>query len=208
MNKIVIKAVFLIFLLIFPYHNNLSSQQNLDFISSQFPSQEAETWLQTQFDDSHSNEAKIKSTIDTYFKLKYESFILQQFREFNFLFNPQNSAAQELSNYEKNLLTLMIVAWNHQYINIIRYDYKPKYYNIFIKGKIASVSMWPNADIVHIDTPERIDCTPWTSHFLTMAWQDGCWYIQKDVTDDEWHFLYPLGTNFEKEIWFSSIYCG
>ncbi len=192
-------SAFLLLFLVFNMGCHVSKAQVPDIFSEYFPRVEAENWMRAQSDASLPEESKIKATVDTYFKLKCASLVDKKAYDFSFLFD-SGEEAQKNAQYEKNLIRLMMANWGLLGTGIVSYEYMPKYYKITIRKHRADVSMWPSTNIIHADTPERMDSMPWTLNFLSLFQRDGCWYVFTDTTDDEWHLLNPPNTDFANKI--------
>lgn len=76
---------------------------------AEFPKEYYAKWLEIQHDSSLNEEAKIKSTVDTYFIQKYESWMTAKLPDFGFLFNLGNTKAFEDYAYERGIHLVFLV---------------------------------------------------------------------------------------------------
>ncbi len=165
---------------------------------AEFPKEYYDKWLAAQRDPSLNEEAKVKSTIDTYFILKYESWKTGKLLDFGFLFDLGNTKAFEDYAYERGLHLVFLTGQSYWETPLVRYDYQPKYGKIKIEEQSSEVQVRPFAEIVRRNIG-RIETTPWANHELTLAKLDGTWLIRSLFTDDERHDIMPRGTDFSEE---------
>ncbi|MHB8094133.1 MAG: amidase domain-containing protein [Candidatus Aminicenantales bacterium] len=197
-NKIkILILIFCLFLGLLQTNTKLYSGQTVLAGEAEFPKEYYDKWLAAQRDPSLNEEAKVKSTIDTYFILKYESWKTGKLLDFGFLFDLENTKAFEDYAYERGILLCFIAGQRYFKSLLIRYDYKPTYLKANIDERIANVLIRPTAEIVQADTNGTIDTTPWTDHNLSLIILDGTWLIRSLFTDDEIHDTMPRGTDFD-----------
>ncbi|MHB8094136.1 MAG: hypothetical protein ACYDH0_04265 [Candidatus Aminicenantales bacterium] len=115
---------------------------------AEFPKEYYDKWLAAQRDPSLNEEAKVKSTIDTYFILKYESWKTGKLLDFGFLFDLGSTKAFEDYAYERGIHLVFLTGQSYWERLLIRYDYQPKYEKIKIEGQTAEVQVRPFAEIV------------------------------------------------------------
>ena len=102
---------------------------------------------QKQRDPSLETEAKTKSTVNTFFLARHESWVSGKLLDFEFLFDQSNPQAQEDYAYERGLMYYFLEAHTFRESLLYRYEYVPKFYEIKSNGREATVVMRPNAKI-------------------------------------------------------------
>jgi hypothetical protein len=163
-----------------------------------FSKKEYNDWLRKQRDPSLETEVKIKSTVNTFFLAKYESWVSGKLLDFEFLFDRVDSQAQEDYVYERGLMHYLLEGWKYIGNLLSHYEYEPKFYDLKIEGKKATVMMRPKAGIVHRKTPDVIDNGPWTDYIFKLEFVSDQWLIKSIRCNDELHEIYPHGTDFEQ----------
>ncbi|MHB8094134.1 MAG: hypothetical protein ACYDH0_04255 [Candidatus Aminicenantales bacterium] len=166
---------------------------------AEFPKEYYAKWLAAQRDPSLNEEAKVKSTIDTYFILKYESWKTGKLLDFGFLFELGNTKAFEDYAYERGVLLVYLAGQSYWGGLLARYDYLPTYRKLKIVDRDSEVLICPTAEIVHADTNGAVDTTPWTDHQITLEKIGGHWLIRSLSTDDEMHDSLPRGIDFNEK---------
>lgn len=162
------------------------------------PKKEYNDWLMQQGDPSLETETKIKSTVNTFFLVKYESWVKGRLLDFDFLFDQSNPQADEDYAYERGLMHYLLEGWKYIGYLLSHYEYQPKFYDLKIEGEKAIVMMRPKAGIVHRKTPDIINNGPWTDYIFKLEFLSGQWLIKSIHCNDELHESYPHGTNFEQ----------
>ena len=163
-----------------------------------YPENEATEWTTIQQDQNLSAEDKIKATINTYFTLKYESWKRGEILDFAFLVDLSDPQASEDYAFERGLLYYLITGWKFWNALLISYDYDLTYNRIEIDGDQAIVMVFPLAQIVHKDTPDKVDPHSWTMHNFSLIKKTDRWLIKSIDVKDENHDIYPQGTNFNE----------
>jgi hypothetical protein len=163
-----------------------------------FPKKEYNDWLNRQQDPFLETEAKIKSTVNTFFLIKYESWVNGALLDFALLFDQSDPQAQEDYAYERGLMHHLLEGWKYIGNLLSHYEYEPKFYDLKIEGKKAIVMMRPKAGIVHRKTPDVIHNGPWTDYIFKLEFVSGQWLIKSIHCNDELHEIYPHGTDFEQ----------
>ncbi len=163
-----------------------------------FPNEEYGDWLRMQLNPAFGNREKIISTINTFFILKYESWLKETLFDFGFLFDQDDAKALEDYAYERGLLHLSLEGWRYSNTLLESYQYEPNFYKVLIGKSEATVEMRPNAHLVHRHTQGRISSSPWTEHEISLILKGDRWLIKRIVCDDPVHNIYPHGSDFEK----------
>jgi len=167
-----------------------------------FPVEEYSAWLKVQVDPSIKDADKVAYTIDTFFNIKYKSWMKLELLDFGFLFDRHNAQGAEDYAYERGFYNLWMVAWrNPRYPrqSIDSYKYEPSYRQLSIDEDRATARVRPNATIVVSDTKETTS-TPWQEHTFTLIHKNDLWLIRSVVSHDEMRDVYPpgQGTDFQK----------
>jgi len=165
-----------------------------------FPGEKFEEWLKTQNDSTTGERGKIINTVNTFFIIKYESWLKEKLLDFGFLFNQTDSAAFEDYAYERGLLHLMLTAWLYSNSKTLlnHYDYDPTFCEVSISKNNAKVTMKPSTVVIFRDNPKNVYDGPWTEHAFELVNQNGCWLIQSIRCDDPTHNIHPRGSDFNK----------
>jgi len=165
-----------------------------------FPGEKFEEWLKTQNDSATGERGKIINTVNTFFIIKYESWLKEKLLDFGFLFNQTDSATFEDYAYERGLLHLMLTAWLYSNSKTLlnHYDYDPTFCEVSISKNNAKVTMKPSTVVIFRDNPKNVYDGPWTEHAFELVNQNGCWLIQSIRCDDPTHNIHPRGSDFNK----------
>ncbi len=163
-----------------------------------FPENEYNEWLRIQLDPNLEAEDKIKSTVNSFFLIKYESWVKGTLLDFGFLFDEANPQACEDYAYERGLMHYLLEGWKLIDNLLIVYEYTPKFYDLKTDGKKATVAMRPKASIFRRISPDREDNGPWTVYTISLELLSGHWLIRSIQCDDELHESCPHGTDFEQ----------
>jgi hypothetical protein len=154
-------------------------------------------WRQAQSNPDLKPEDRVKPTVNTFFIIKYESWVQGTLLDFSFLFDQTDPQAHEDYAYERGLMHYLLEGGKYGDNNLLlRYEYQPKFYDLKINEREATVVMRPKAGIVHRRAPQRVDNGPWTDYVFTLELAGGQWLIRKVLCDDELHEAYPHGTDF------------
>jgi hypothetical protein len=163
-----------------------------------FPAKEHNDWLKFQQDRSFGSEEKIKSTIETYFMLQYESWFRDELLDFGFLFEQDNSETYECYAHERGLLYLSLARWRYYNIQLKHYESTPDYMEFSLDSDGAKVKVWPSARIIHKDVPDIVTESPLDTQTITLVLRDNLWLIQNITSDDPERITYPRGTDFNE----------
>lgn len=163
-----------------------------------FPRKEHNDWLKLQQDQSVGFEEKIKSTIETYFMLQYESWFRDELLDFGFLFEQDNRETYECYAHERGLLHLSLKRWRYYNIQLKHYESTPDYIEFTSDSDTAEVKVWPSARIIHKDVPDEVTESPLHIQTITLVLRNNLWIIQNITSDDSVHNTYPRGTDFNE----------
>jgi len=161
-----------------------------------FPERLSADWHARQRDPKLDEEAKIKSTIETFFIIKYESWVKGELLDFGFLFDQADPRASEDYAYERSLMFYLLEGYKYADYLLARYDYRPNFYDLAIDGDKAKVAMRPKGTFVERKRPNKIENSVWTDYQFSLERLDGIWLIKSVSCDDENHAAYPHGTDF------------
>ena len=164
-----------------------------------FPKQEHDAWLQIQQNEDLETQNKIISTINTYFRLKFESWLRGTLLDFGFLFNLNDINAWNDYAYERGIFHVNITAWKLYNTLLTSYEYQPEFQKVVVDGDKALVHMFPEAQISTNLTPDRTDPTPWCDHKFELVLLGGQWVIQKITCFDPIYYADPRSTDFDEE---------
>jgi hypothetical protein len=192
------RFVLFLFLSIFLCPALFASQTTKLAGKATFPDKEYNEWRMTQFNPDLNAEEKIKSTVNTFFVIKYESWVKGILFDFDFLFDQSDAQAHEDYAYERGLMYLSLEAWKFQDSLLECYEYLPRFYEFKVDGQKATLIMIPEASIFFRTAPNMSVSGPWIDHMFSLELISGQWLIKKVSCDDERHEIYPHGTDFEK----------
>ena len=161
-----------------------------------FPEKEHKDWLDVQHNPNLGAEEKIKSTINTFFVLIYESRKRGILLDSGFLFEMDDVSAYEDYAYERGLLFLRITFERHINIKLHDYIYHPDYHKIEIIDVNANVEITPDADIMSSDSPNIVNTSAYADYSITLVFKENSWLIQDVFNDDEGHQSIPRGIDY------------
>jgi hypothetical protein len=153
-------------------------------------------WIQAQSNPDLKPEDKIKSTVNAFFIIKYDSWVQGTLLDFGFLFAQTDPQAYEDYAYERGLMHYLLEGWKYGNNLLLSYEYQPKFYDLKVNDQEATVVMRPKAGIVHRKMPQRVHNGPWTDYVFSLELTGGQWLIRKVLCNDENHEIYPHGTDF------------
>jgi len=156
-----------------------------------------EGWLQSQQQTSKA-EDRIKATVDTYYRLKYDSWLEETVYDFGFLFCTDDQNGRDTYAYERGRLQYLLAGWQLHDTLLKSYDYAPVYERVDVQGNRATVVVRPRARLAFRDTPERTDEYGTEPHQLVLARRNGRWLIQREEYSDELAPVLPCGTDFDE----------
>ena len=163
-----------------------------------FPDKQYTEWLKTQQDPSLEVAEKIKSTINTYLLLWYESWAQDLLFDFGFLFNKDMADAREEYAYQRGLLYLFMARMRYYDHRLTHYEYNPKFMEFIVDEKKATVKIWPDGYTVCNDTPDLIGPSMLDNQTLAIVQSGECWLIEGISSKAERQRLYPHGIDFDE----------
>jgi len=163
-----------------------------------FPDKEYKEWQTVQLNPDLNAEEKVKSTVNTFFIIEYESWVKGTLFDFSFLFNQTNPKAYEDYAYERGLMYYKLEAWKLRDNLLERYEYLPEFYEFKVEGQKAILIMRPNASIFHQTAPNMSVNSPWTDYKFSLVFLNDNWLIESIECNDEHREDLPHGTDFEK----------
>jgi len=163
-----------------------------------FPNENYEGWVETQNDPTIGERSKIINTVNTYFIIKYESWLKEMLLDFGFLFDQTDEVAFEDYAYERGLLHLMLTGWRYSNTLLNHYDYKPEFNKISLVKNNAKVIMRPHSTVIFRDDPNSMYEGASTDHEFELVSQNGNWLIQSIRCNDPAHNIHPRGSDFNQ----------
>jgi hypothetical protein len=153
-------------------------------------------WVQAQSNPDLKPEDKVKSTVNTFFIIMYDSWVEGTLLDFGFLFAQSDPQAYEDYAYERGLMHYLLEGWKYWNALLVSYDYHPKFYDLKVNEREATVAMCPKASIVIRRTPDSVNNGPWTDYVFSLESVSGQWLIRSVRCNDENHEAFPHGTDF------------
>jgi len=155
-------------------------------------------WVQTQLNPELKPEEKVKSTVNTFFIIKYGSWVQGTLLDFGFLFDQTDPQAYEDYAYERGLMHYFLEGLRYWNMLLLRYEYQPEFFDLKTSEREATVVMSPGASVIYRRAPDRVENGPWTDYVFTLELAGGQWLIRGVLCNDELHRVYPHGTDFEQ----------
>ena len=174
-----------------------------------FPEKEHKNWLDVQLNPNLGEEEKIKSTVNTFFILMYESRKRREILDAGFLFDLDNQSAYKSYAYERGLSFLKITGGTFWNIHLRDYDYKPIFYKFEVSENESTVEILPNAYIAYSDAPKGMyDKSSYGNYSIELILKENSWLILDVFCDDEGHQFSPPGGDYvvrAKSVLYSNI---
>lgn len=141
-------------------------------------------YKQVQSDARLTDEEKIKNTIDTYFKLRYESRKLLKPLDFSFLMadTPQ---AQEWDQRERDKREIELYNAALYRLNYLKYDYFIDYKDIELKDGRANVWLSESHEVVFEAIAPQVSKLDGLEHVIRLVDTEVGWVIVDDKYKDE-----------------------
>lgn len=155
-------------------------------------------WRLAQSNPDLKPEDRVKSTVNTFFIIKYDSWVQGALLDFDFLFAQTDPQAYEDYAYERGLMHYFLEGLKYWNMLLLSYEYQPKFYDLKVNDPEATVVMIPKAGVVYRRAPYVVDNGPWTDYVFSLELIGGQWLIRKVLCNDENHESYPHGTDFEQ----------
>jgi hypothetical protein len=182
----------------------ISAQKKTPLVgTATYPPVEYNEWLKVQLNPSLKDADKVACTIDTFFNLKYKSWMKLALLDFGFLFDRKSANGAEDYAYERGLYYSWLTIWrecNTPPNSIDSYKYEPKYFQLSVDKNKARVRVNPLTLIVHSNSKGITDNGPFTEHVFTMIHKNDLWLIRSVVSTDEMRARYPHGTDFDEAL--------
>lgn len=155
------------------------------------------TWRMGQTSDV-SDEAKIRATADTYFRVEYANRMDTDFSSRASLLCADTDQTTTWAYYTDALLKYKIVCWRSMGYVPTAYTYVPEYDKVTIdpSGLVATVIMHP-ACTLEFSSKYTSDPAGFEQHTLALRKSGGIWQIDHDTVDSIDNELYPLNTDFD-----------
>jgi len=163
------------------------------------PNEDYNAWLKVQMDSSIADKDKVACTVNTFFNVKYKSWVKLELLDFGFLFDMSDEAAREDYAYERGFYHVMLTAWRDDPITALKsYKYEPKFYQLSITNSEARAKIHPIAILIHKNRKVPDGNTPWTDHDFILVHKNNLWLIKRVTCDDPLHNIYPHGSDFNR----------
>ncbi len=195
------------FLLICPLSS--SSQQNINPSDEKqknlagqaiFPDKQYKEWLQVQKNPYIDSASKIKCTINTFFICKYEAAVKGTLHDFGFLFDRKNDQAALYYSYELGLMFYFLEGWKLWDTLWKFFEYRPRFLELVIDGKNATVKIHPRTGHVRARYPYSVESGFSSPYAFNLKIVDRLWLIQKTECGNEIHESYPPGTDWISQV--------
>lgn len=165
-----------------------------------FPDKQYKEWSKVQSNPGIDPASKIKCTVNTFFICKYETVVKGSLLDFGFLFDRKNDQASLNYSYELGMMYYILEAWKFNDNLWKFYEYRPKFDELLINGKDATIKIQPRNGIVHIQYPYSVTSGLSFPYSFNLREIDRLWLIQKTVCEDEMHDSNPPGTDFISQL--------
>lgn len=172
------------------------ANQNEITIKATVPDQQHKDWQAAQRSSALDTESKIKSTIDAFFIIKYESWVRGELLDFGFLFDQTDPQGQENYQYELGVMHYQLAGYKAWDILLARYEYLPTFYKLSIEENKARVMMRPTGDVFLRRRPNNPEYSAWTDYVFSLESVEGCWLVKSVSCGDPDHKQFPHGTDF------------
>jgi hypothetical protein len=142
---------------------------------SNSPGNEYQAWLQIQSDPSLDDYDKIKSTVTTFFRVVFESWLEKKWHDFGFLFDQADPAAMADYAYEKAFHQVWIARWRDYGIQMLSYDFQPRYLRYSKDSDRAKTQATAEARLRFSDNPKRSEADPLGYLNFSLVKKDNKW---------------------------------
>lgn len=159
------------------------------------PKQVRALYDRMQSDRSASQADKIKSAIDSYFRLRYESLRRMQAQDFSYLAGESSEAQAWLQKAQDKQEIELAIASAHQ-LAYQDYEYELDYETIQVQGTQAIVRLYESHTVIFQALAPEVSRMGRLSHTLQLQQIQSDWKILGDVYVDELAFVM---TNMTKE---------
>ena len=165
-----------------------------------FPEKEHKEWLEVQKNPGIDSASKIKCTVNTFFICINETMVKGTLQDFVFLFDRKNDHASLYYSYELGFMYNFLEGW--KLINNLWkfYEYRPRFLELVINGKNATVRIHPRTGVVRSQYPYSVGSGFSSPYTFNLKEVDRLWLIQIAECSNEVHEAYPLGTDFMSQV--------
>jgi hypothetical protein len=163
------------------------------------PNEDYSAWLKVQMDPSIADKDKVTYTVNTFFNVKYKSWVKLELLDFGFLFDMSDEAAREDYAYERGFYHVMLTAWRDDPITALKsYKYEPKFYQLTVTNSEARAKINPICTLIHRNPRVPDGYTPWAVHDFILVHKNYLWLIKRVTSDDPVHNQFPRGSDFNR----------
>jgi hypothetical protein len=141
-------------------------------------------YKQVQSDARLTDEEKIKNTIDTYFKLRYESQKLLKPLDFSFL-TANSSQAWSWVEGEQDKREIELFIASTYNLNYVDYEYSLDYDSIVVRGEEATVRLRESHSVVFEAIAPEVSKLRGLEHVIVLRKTSAGWVIVSDKYQDE-----------------------
>lgn len=163
-----------------------------------FPKKEYDDWLQFQQNPNFDDDEKIKFTITTFFRIVFESWMKREWLDFGFLFDLTDPEAMASYSYEKGFHQVWIARWRDYGIQMLRYDFQPRFLRYSKDNNQASTEATPDAKLIFNDTRDRFENSSLGYLYFSLVKQNEKWLLKGVRSESPKHNLFPKGTNIDE----------
>lgn len=192
-----------LFILIMSYtalSSPLGQNQKIATEKLNFPKKEYQDWLQTQQNPGLDDQAKIKSTVTTFFIVIFESWLKREWLDFGFLFDQADPEAKADYAYEKGFHQVWIARWHEYGIRMVRYDFQPRFLRYSKDNNQVKTQATPDARLIFSDTPDRFENSSLGYLDFSLAKQNEKWLLTGVRSGSPKHNILPKSSDFDKLI--------
>lgn len=164
---------------------------------AEIPEEHYQAWLQIQQSPETSDDSKIRSTIDTYFHVMYQSWLHESLWDFGFLFDHKDPKATADYAYERGRLYLHLARWKNNGVSLMGYEYSPKYDERDKRPDQVDLYVHPEATLKFADSPDLPEPAPSILFIISLKKSEGRWLITGIRCRSLELDIYPRNSDFE-----------
>jgi len=143
-------------------------------------------YLASQNNTDMPDEERIKSAIETYFTLRYESQKTLQEQDYSKLLEDSSQNWVNKENEKREIELYIASLFNLRYL---QYDFTLEYDSIEVKNNLAIVQLKENHQVIYEVTNPEVSELANQIHTITLHSKNGIWLIYKDEYHDEYSDL-------------------
>lgn len=155
-----------------------------------------DTYATTQADADLEDTSRVRSAIDTYFSIKWQSIVLGTVLDSAFMVDSTSPIARAEFAYEHDLLWYFVECNADAGAEYTAFEYHPIYRTIEAGGVQAKAVLVPAADLLVKGYPPTSTPIGLEEHTITLSKTAVGWQLTADEYENEWTLGYPQGTDF------------